>query len=47
MEGLFELPELFTISGERLTEDRSLEDLLTLSECNACFGGSGKCGNGS
>jgi len=51
MERPFELPELITLSGKKLSEDMSFEDLVLSGGGNTCGNGSGSagntCGNGS
>ena len=50
MERPFELPELITLSGKRLSEDMSFEDLVLSAGGNTCSSGSGDgntCSSGS
>lgn len=50
MRSPFELPELFTLSGQIVTGETSLEQLVLAAGGNTCSGGTGDgntCGSGS
>ena len=44
---IFQLPELYSISGDKLTGDESLEELVHTSLCNSCPNGAKDCVPGS